>query len=471
MTRSVLLIAALAAAAAVATHACAPSASSGSAPPDAGAAALVLAGVYAVQPESDAGDAGDPLTALGDVLRFEGDRYSVHRVPCPASAAPVGDAAVPDSSIPDGCTSTGTFALSADGSTLSMTDDATGTTTTTPFQVLAADPIGLDGGSAVGLSTPVHTLGGGTSGGDSSVSLTGPSVSLTSGRVTLYRAGTVLVGAFPCSGESSKLGADTGAMIRTATATSYTCIESRITFPAFDVPTGPSGQSYCTSFGQAGCTAANYYGRRGVPFLYFTFVAGGRAECGFEYQPGLASGAAQGNPRWTPYIRDTAGAYVYGVASDEHAGETHTVWCGIESDGLVRMKIDGAFVAMAGAGGTTTPLSSKLSFHGAAVHAFRVTGLAWPETAPQNVAAAKKARTFFPAYTCQPMNQLGPVVYQHTLLCPGTSTTPSVPYVTAAGGNARWSAGGDGYTLSPASEVSETESGTTDTDLIFPGGS
>jgi len=448
--------------------ACSTSSGSGAASADAGGGRLILSGVYAVQGGADAGDGGDPLTPTGDVLRFEGGRYSVHHVPCPANAASVDDAAPPDTSIPDGCTSTGTFALSADGATLSMTDDATGATTTSAFQALATDPGGLDASTGVGLATGLRLLGGGA--GSGGVSLTGPSTSLTSGRVTLYSAGNSLVKALPCSGESSSLGADTGAMVRTATGTSYTCLQSRITFPKFDVPGGPNGESYCTDFSQPGCTAANYYGRRGVPFLYFTFVAGGRAECGFEYQPGLASGAAQGNPRWSPYIRDTAGAYVYGVGADEHAGETHTVWCGIEPSGLVRMKVDGAFVTMAGPGGGTTPLSSRLSFKGAAVHAFRVTGLAWPETAPQNVAAARKAGTYFPAYTCQPMNQLGPVVYEETLLCSGTSATPSVPYVTAAGGNARWSAAGDGYTLSPASEVRETESGTTDTDLIFPGG-
>jgi hypothetical protein len=134
------------------------------------------------------------------------------------------------------------------------------------------------------------------------------------------------------------------------------------------------------------------------------------------------------------------------------------------------MKINGAFVNMAGADGATTPLTSNLSFAGHSVHAFRVTGLAWPETAPAKATAAKANGTYFPAYTCQPMNQLGPVVYQDTLVCQGSSMVPAVKYVTAPGGNARWTAGGDGYTLSPSSEASETETGTTDTDLICPGG-
>ena len=105
-----------------------------------------------------------------------------------------------------------------------------------------------------------------------------------------------------------------------------------------------------------------------------------------------------------------------------------------------------------------------------AMNVRRLPTFAWPETAPKNVASAKANGTYFPPYTCQPMNQLGPVVYQNTEICQGSSMTPSVPYVTAPGGNARWTSGGDGYTLSPASEVTETESGQTDTDTIFPGG-
>jgi hypothetical protein len=427
---------------------------------------LVLQGVYTV----DDGDAG--LSASGDVIRFAGNQYSIHHVPCTASPVYPEDADVPDESIPDGCTSYGTFSLSADGTRLSLTDDSTGATTTTPFQALATTSVGDDGGGPVGLASGLRILGAGAGAGagEGGVSLSGPQQTLTSGLVTLYKAGVELVRALPCSGESANLGAATGAMIRTATATSFTCIQSKISFPSYDIPTGPNGASYCTSFSQKGCTAANYYGRRGVPFIYYTFVStAGRAECGFEYQPGVAKGAAQGNPRWSPYIRDTSGAYVYGANADQRSGTTATVWCGIEPSGLVRMKIDGSFVNMASGSGTT-PLTSKLSFSGQAVHAFRVTGLAWPETATQNVATAKANGTYFPPYTCQPMNQLGPVVYTDTEVCQGSSMTPSVPYTTGPGGNARWTGGGDGYTLSPASEVTETQSGSTDTDTIFPGG-
>jgi hypothetical protein len=425
------------------------------------AGGLVLTGVYAEQ----AGDAGgtDPLYTEGNVFRFSGAGYSLHLSPCAAdadAASGAGDDAGPDESPdPEGdpaCTSYGTYALSPDGTTLSLTDSVTGATTALPFDALATGAeVAVEGGTE---PTALRAL--------DNPPLVNPGGSLLTGAiVSLFGTGGKVYKAVPCSGESSKVGADTGAMIRTATATSFTCIQSQVTFPSFNVPNGPSG-SYCTAFSASGCTSANYYGRRGVPFIYFTFVTAGRAECGFEYQPGAPASGGQGNPRWSPYIRDTAGAYVYG-AGDQRPGTTATVWCGIEPSGLVEMKINGSLVTAASGSGA---FASKLSFQGQAVHAFRVTGLAWPETAPSKVASAKANGTYFPAYTCQPMNQLGPTTYANTVVCPGSSATPSVPYVTSAGGNARWSGGNDGYTLSPSSEVSETQSGTTDTDVIFPGG-
>ena len=139
------------------------STSAGSSNPGAAASGLVLRGVYAVN-QSDGGSGSDPLTVSGDVLRFEGDRFSIHHVPCPSPGFAT-DAALPDLSIADGCTSFGTFAISADGSTLSMTDDATGKTSTQRFTALAAIPLAGDAGGPIGLSGGLHLLGSGNGGG------------------------------------------------------------------------------------------------------------------------------------------------------------------------------------------------------------------------------------------------------------------------------------------------------------------
>jgi hypothetical protein len=149
-----------------------------------------------------------------------------------------------------------------------------------------------------------------------------------------------------------------------------------------------------------------------------------------------------------------------------------TLLCTVDGDGHLQMKIDGAAVMRSDS--PTTRLESKQTFVPETTHAFRITSIAWPKTMtsdPTKLAALKKAGQYFPPYTCQPMNQLA-VTYATSLACTSSAGEPSVPLVAGSGGNASWSPGanGLGYTLSPASLVSETRSGLSSTDTLFPGG-
>jgi hypothetical protein len=393
----------------------------------------------------------------GDVWRFHEGRYALDPELCPASAADA-DTLPEDVTIDDGCTETGSYAISADGATLTFTRDADGTSTTEAFQAQQSVRADVDAGAVSEIGGLVTTMG--------------PLVSTTL-LVTLVNVGGKLLTAAPCSGQTASAGSDTGAMVRLATDVGFSCLQSQLTLPAYSVPAAPDGGAYCTSFSQPGCTAANYYGRRGVPYVYDAFVSGGsQAECGFEYEPGASSASGgQGNPRWTPYIRDTSGYYEYGTP-DRSTGSDVTLLCTVDGDGHLQMKIDGAAVMRSDS--PTTRLESKQTFVPETTHAFRITSIAWPKTMtsdPTKLAALKKAGQYFPPYTCQPMNQLA-VTYATSLACTSSAGEPSVPLVAGSGGNASWSPGanGLGYTLSPASLVSETRSGLSSTDTLFPGG-
>ena len=522
-----LASASLASLASMASSACSSSSpgSSAVAPvatgPDAGAGvAFALEGVYVVT-DADAGAPADPLDTVGDVWRFHDGAYSFHPVVC-AAATPtdddagasqgdddaggvdgadggvgVGDAdrdfaVFPPNFTDDGaCDESGSYVISADGTTLALTSAADGATTTesfVPLEWLAPQAAGdADGDAGVAAQTLALRRAGEIAGG---LVTPGGAVIRTSD-VTLLTKGGKLLTAVGCSGVSAASGSASGAFIRLASDVGLSCLQSQLTLPTYDIPAGPNGAPYCTSFsGDPGCTTSNYYGRHGVPFIYDEFLGSGNpAECGFEYMPGPPVDGAQGQPRWVPYVRGDSGYYRYGQTGDGSvvngaknngvteylAGTSVTLLCTVDGNGHLQMKVNGA--PMYDADDPKTPhalLTSPQSFTAGGTHVMRVSAIAWPETmgkTASQVSALMAAKQYFPPYTCQPLDKLQ-VTYTSTLACSTGAGTPSTPYKCGSSGNATWSpnATGIGYTLTPKTEVSDVPSGNACTDTLFPTG-
>jgi hypothetical protein len=460
---------------------------------DAGAGvAFALDGVY-VATDPDAG-ATDPADLVGDVWRFHDGAYSVHPLLCPTATDESVDAGDDDDDDDDyaffppdftggaSCDRSGTFAISADGTSLALTDDATGMTTTEPFVPLqwlppadtGDDDSGADDGDAgtvSGQSLPgqlAHAVGG--------LVTPGGAVVKTSD-VTLVKAGGTLLTAAGCSGVSAASGAATGAFVRLASDVGFSCLQTQLTLPAFDIPAGPDGGAYCTKLGGS-CTTENYYGRHGVGFVYDEFLGGANpAECGFEYMPGAETkSGTQGSPRWVPYVRGDSGYYKYGQTSDGSItgyppGSAVTLLCSVDSGGHLQMKVNGSLIYDANA--PHDLLSSPQSFDPSATHVMRVSAIAWPETLNKTaaqVATLKANHQFFPPYTCQPLDKLQ-VTYTSSMACSTSAGTPDTPYNCGPSGET-WkpSATGIGYTLTPSSEVTDVPSGNACTDTLFPKG-
>jgi hypothetical protein len=500
---SLLAVSSLACIAAAAIACSSSSSDGGGAPatsgtgPDAGAGvAFDLDGVY-VATDPDAG-ATDPADLVGDVWRFHDGAYSVHPLACPTETDESADSGIafgdddagdddtyaffpPDFTGGASCDSSGTFAISADGTSLALTDGVTGMTTTESFVPLqwlppegGEDDAGAgdgDAGAVVGQSLPgrlAHAVGG--------LVTPGGAVVKTSD-VTLVNAGGKLLTAAGCSGVSAASGAATGAFVRLASDVGFSCLQTQLTLPAFDIPAGPDGGAYCTQLGGS-CTTENYYGRHGVGFIYDEFLGGGNpAECGFEYMPGAeTTSGKQGSPRWVPYVRGDSGYYRYGQTSDGSitgypAGSAVTLLCTVDSGGHLQMKINGSLIYDANA--PHALLSSPQSFDPSATHVMRVTAIAWPETLNKTaaqIATLKANHQFFPPYTCQPLDKLQ-VTYTSSVACSTGSGSPDTPYTCGSSGET-WkpSATGIGYTLTPSSEVTDVPSGSACTDTLFPGG-